>query len=171
MVFLYLRGMKKILLLALILFSVKGLAQKNDALFLEQIMITTFSFEQTERSLVSLIGKPETIGNYYNEIEDENWQEYSYSGNSFYFFGDKLIGFELRSAAFYFYNPIIKVGNSISGINSLFPNSYLNRGIVGDLGFVTIDISMPDGTISDIFIVINYNKVSNIITSIHLGSK
>ena len=163
--------MKKILLLTFILFSINGLAQRNDALFLEQIMINTFSFKQTEHSLVSIIGKPETIKNYYNEIENENWQDYRYSDNSFYFFAKKMVGFDLKSDAFYFYNPIIKVGNPISGINYLFPNSYLNRGIVGDLGFVTIDINMPDRTISDAFVEINYNKISNSITSIHLGTK
>ena len=163
--------MKKITIIGFILFSINGIAQKNDALFLNQITINTFSFQQTEPSLVSIIGKPETIGNYYNEIENENWQDYRYSGNSFYFFTNQLIGFELKSDAFYFYNPIIKVGNPISGINNLFPNSYLNRGIVGDLGFVTVDINMPDRTISDTVVVINYNKVSNEITSIHLGTK
>ncbi len=146
-------------------------AQTNDALLFNQITINTFSFKQTESSLVTILGNPETIEKYYNEMDDENWLDYRYSGNSFYFFNNKLIDFELKSNAFYFYNPIIKVGNYISGINSVFPNSYLNRGIVSNLGFITIDINMPDGTISDVFIEINYNKVSNIITSIHLVAK
>jgi hypothetical protein len=171
MVYIYLSGMKKITIIAFILFSVNGMAQKNDVISFDEITINTFSLQQTERSLVSLLGNPDAIEKYYNEIQDENWQDYKYSGNSFYFFSNQLIDFELKSNAFYFYNPIIKVGNSINGITNLFPNSYLNREIANDLGFVIIDIKMPDGTISDTFVAINYNKVSTIISSIHLGTK
>ena len=146
-------------------------AQNNDALLFNQITINAFSLQQTENSLITILGNPETIENYSNEVDGENWQDYKYSGNSFYFFNNKLVDFELKNDMFYFYNPMIKVGNHISEINSVFPNSYLNKGIVSDIGFITIDINMPDGTISDTFIEINYNKISNIITSIHFGEK
>jgi hypothetical protein len=38
------------------------------------------------------------------------------------------------------------------------------------LGFINIDIGMPDGTLSDTNIVINYDPSTNNITSIHFGS-
>ncbi len=114
---------------------------------------------------------PSRYSNYNNEIDNEDWIEYKYSLNSFYFFNHQLISFNLRSNAYYFYDPNITIGNNISIINNIFPNSYSEKGILNGLGFIIIDIAMEDETISDSFIVINYNQYSNLITSIHIGSK
>lgn len=146
-------------------------AQSYDSISLDEITINTFSFDQTENSLISLLGNPQSIEDYYSEIDNENWKDYKYSNNSFYFFNNKLIEFNLRTAEFYLINPAIKVGNNSNEVNAFFPNSYNKRSVSGDKGFITINIKMSDNTISDTFILINYNKVSNIITSINTGSK
>ena len=66
-------------------------AQNNDALLFNQITINAFSLQQTENSLITILGNPETIENYSNEVDGENWQDYKYSGNSFYFFNNIYI--------------------------------------------------------------------------------
>ena len=66
-------------------------------------------------------------------------------------------------------SPNIKVGNDISSISSLFPTSYNNREEIDNLGFIIIDIKLNNGNYSDVFIVINYNPQTNIISNIHKG--
>ncbi len=163
--------MKKSIILTLIIFccSITTFAQNNDSIQLNQISLNTLNFPQTESSIVSILGNPDSINNYYNEIDSENWLDYNYSGNSLYFFNTKLVDFELRNGNYYFINPNIKVGNSVVEVNVAFPNSYLKRRVVGGLGFVIINILMADGTLSDTFVVINYSISTNTITSIHLG--
>ncbi|WP_284650842.1 hypothetical protein [Flavobacterium terrisoli] len=146
-------------------------AQNNDSLLFSQITINAFSIVQTENSLTTLLGNPSSIDNYENEINKETWLDYKYSVNSFYFFENKMVSFDLKNSAFYFYNPSIKAGNNISEVSSFFPNSYSNREVIDNLGFIIIDINMQDGTASDTFVVINYSPTSNVISSIHLGSK
>jgi hypothetical protein len=162
---------KTISLFLLMLTFISSNAQSYDSVSLEEITINSFSFNQTENSLISLIGSPQSIEDYYSEIDNENWKDYKYSNNSFYFFNNKLIEFNLRTAEFYLINPTIKVGNNSTEVNAFFPNSYSKRSVSGDKGFITINIKMSDNTISDTFILINYNKVSNIITSINTASK
>lgn len=164
--------MKKTLsLLLLILSVISSNAQSNDAITFGQITINGFSMAQTENSLTAVLGNPNSIGSYENEIDKETWVNYKYSVNSFYFFENKMVSFDLKNNAFYFYKPSLKVGNTISEINAFFPNSYSNREVVNNLGFIIIDLTMPNGTVSDSFVVINYNPASDAISSIHLGTK
>ncbi len=162
---------KNLSLLLLVVTIMSSNAQNNDSILFDQIMINTFSIVQTENSLIAILGNPNSIGNYENEIDKEEWLDYKYSVNSFYFFDNKLISFDLKNNTFYFNSPSIKPGNNISEVNSVFPNSYLNRAVLDGLGFIIIDINMSDGAVSDTFVVINYNPSTNAITSIHLGSK
>lgn len=144
-------------------------AQSNNFIEHSAIIINGISFPQSETSLTSLLGAPTTIGTYYSEIDNETWVDYKYSDNSYYFFDNKLIEFELRNNSHYFQYPTIKVGSTISVINTYFPLSYTNRKISNNLGFISIHI-IDGGQETDSFIVINYNKVTNLITSIHTGS-
>jgi hypothetical protein len=164
--------MKKTASLLLLMITIlSSNAQNNDSILFGQMTINSFSIVQTENSLTGLLGSPSSIGNYENELDKESWIDYKYSVNSFYFFENKMVSFNLKNDAFYFYNPSIKAGNNISEVNSAFPNSYSNREVLDNLGFIIIDINMPDGTLSDTFVVINYNPLTNLISSIHLGSK
>jgi hypothetical protein len=145
--------------------------QKNNSILFEQLTINGFSIEQTANSLTTLLGSPNSIGNYENEIDKETWEDYKYSGNSFYFFNNNMVSFALRNDTFYFYNSSLKVGLDISSVNSVFPNSFANKYVLNNLGFIIIDVTMQDGSVSDTFVVLNYNPTTNIITSINLGSK
>ena len=164
--------MKKIISFTLLITTIISCnAQSNDALLMDQITISSFPIQQTTQSLISHIGNPDSITDYDNEIDNETWLDYKYSGNSFYFFNNQQVSFDLKTDSFYFYNSSIKVGNNIAVINTFFPNSYTKREVLNNLGFIIIDINMPDDTPSDAFIVINYNSVTNIISSIHMGSR
>jgi hypothetical protein len=160
---------KTISLLLLLSVTLSSYSQNNDSILFNQLMINTFSTVQTENSLTTLLGSPNSIESYENEIDKETWKDYKYSGNSFYFFNNNLVSFSLRNDAFYFFNSSIKVGNNISVVSNIFQNSFLNKEVLNNLGFIIIDINMPNGTISDTFVVINYNPINDIISSIHLG--
>jgi hypothetical protein len=162
---------KLIMYFMLIITFISSTAQNNDKLMIDEISISTFSFEQTELTLISILGNPDLITDYNNEIDNESWIEFKYSLNSFYFFNHQLISFNLRSNVFYFYNPNIVVGNNISLIENIFPNSYSQKEVLNGLGFIIIDITMEDESVSDSFIVINYDQSSSLITSIHIASK
>ena len=157
--------------LFLIITIISSNAQKNDSILFSQIRINTFSMNQTENSLITLLGNPSATGNYTSEIDKENWTEYKYAVNSFYFFENKMVSFNLKNSSFYFQNQSIKAGNNILEVSNIFPNSYSNRTVVNNLGFIIIDVNMPDGSPSDTFVVINYDPSTNVITSILLGSK
>lgn len=164
--------MKKIILLLTLFANISfAIAQENSAITFEQIKINAVSISQTENSFMSLFGNPDSTSNYENEIENELWTDYKYSGNSFYFYENNLVSFNLKNDSFNFFDSSIKVGLDLTGVSNLFQSSYENREIINALGFVIIDILMADGSKSDSFIVINYNPTNNIINSIKLGSK
>lgn len=144
---------------------------KNDSLTYDDLNINGVVLQQTTNSIVEKMGNPDTISNYENEMDGETWKDYQYKGNSFYFYENNLISFELRNGNFYFYKPEIKVGNRIEAVQSFFPNSYKNKAIPNGLGFIIIDIEIGKDKSSDSFVVLNYDASSNRITSIHLGSK
>jgi len=164
--------MKRIIYLLALSFSITSIiAQENNTLMFDSLNISDKSLTQTENSFISLFGNPDSTSNYINEIGNETWINLKYSENSFYFYDDKLVSFELKNDSFYFYDPSIKVGADLSGINNYFQNSYMNREVINSIGFIIIDILMNDGSKSDSFIVINYNSTNNIINAIKLGNK
>lgn len=129
--------------------------------YLKTIMLG-YTIEQVN----AILGEPLEIRHYYSEIDDENWKAYNYSGNLFYFNKGKLIEFELKNNKLFFYDTDLQVGKGISSLAESFPLSYLKRGVSGGIGFATINIAMPDGTIADYFISVQYSPNTNIITSI-----
>lgn len=164
--------MKRILYILAFSISITNvLAQENSTIMFSSLNINAKPLTQTENSFISLFGNPDTTSTYLNEIGNETWTNLKYSENSFYFYDDKLVSFELKNDSFYFYDSTIKVGSGLSGVNDRFQNSYLNREIINSIGFIIIDIIMNDGSQSDSFVVINYNPTNNIINSIKLGSK
>jgi len=154
-------------ILVLILISFSAFSQNFDKIKISNLNINGTSFYQTTTSFQNLFGSPDQITSYFNEISNENWLEYKYSNNSFYFDNDTLIEFQLKNNQFYFQNNNIKVGNDIIDLSLLFPNSYNNRAIINNLGFIRIEITFDNNNSTDMFIIINYNKTTNIITSIH----
>ena len=162
--------MKKVLLILLSL-GLTSSAVKNDSLTYDDLNINGVLLHQTTNSMIEKMGNPDNISNYENEMDNETWKDYRYKGNSFYYYENKWVGFELRNEQFYFFKPEIKVGNNIDMVQSFFPNSYMNKEIENGLGFIMIDIKLTKNENSDAFVVINYNTSTNRISSIHLGSK
>lgn len=159
---------KQILILILISFS--SFSQNFDKIKISNLNINGNSFYQTTTSFQNLFGSPSQITSYYNEISNENWLEYKYSNNSFYFDNNTLIEFQLKDNQFYFHNNNIKVGNNIIDLSLFFPNSYNNRDVINNLGFIRIEIILDNNNSTDMFIIINYDKTTNTITSIHSTS-
>ena len=163
--------MKKYIIFILVsIVSTSTRAQSNDMILFDDIKINTFNLNQTVSSLISINGYPSSMNNYYNELEDETWLELKYGQNSFYFLNNNLVSFELKDGSFYLNYPFIKVGNVIDNINSVFANSFSQREVLNYVGFITLDIGMPDGTITDTSIVILYDPPSSKILSIQYVS-
>lgn len=161
----------KIFILLFLASFIMATAQKNDSLSYEELTVNHFSINHSMSSMPSLFGNPDFIGEYENELDNEIWKDYNYKGNSFYFFNDILVSFNLRNNEYFFFNKSILVGNGIEEVRLFFPNSYSSKEVLNNLGFIIIDINMANGSISDTFVVINYDPTTNIISSIHLGSK
>jgi hypothetical protein len=157
-------------ILILILISYSSFSQNFDKIKISNLNINGNSFSQTSTSFQNLFGSPSQITTYFNEISNKNWLEYKYSNNSFYFDNNTLIEFQLKDNQFYFQNNNIKVGNNVLDLSLLFPNSYNNRSIINELGFIRIEITFDDDNSTDIFIIINYDRTTNNITSIHSAS-
>ena len=93
--------MKKIILLKILITTfISCNAQSNDAVLINQVTISSFSFQQTTTSILSVLGNPDSISTYNNEVDNETWLDYKYSGNSFYFFNNLEVSFDLKTNLF-----------------------------------------------------------------------
>jgi hypothetical protein len=157
--------MKKIILI-IILVTSNNFYSQNNSILNNQLKINNILLGLPENILIDNFGIIEPPIDYFNELTNETYLEYSINNNKFYFNENTLIDFSLNNSQFYFMSPSIKVGNSILLMSNLYPLSYNNREVVDNLGFITIDIKLNDGSNSDVFIVITYNPQTKIITSI-----
>ena len=162
--------MKKIISLLISLSCLVSYSQSDNAIYYNDIKINGNPFPQTQASFENLFGTPNSIGNYYNELSNENWTELKYNSNSFYFDNDKLIEFQIKDNSCSFYDQSIKVGNPISSTQIFFPLSYQGRSVSVGKGFVTVNLMMDNGALSDNFVTITYNPIDNLITEINLGT-
>jgi hypothetical protein len=159
--------MKKILFIIFIL-SIKINAQ-NNIINYDDLKINTTSLETlSKNSILSSLGFSSNATNYVSEMTNESFLKYSLNNNFILFENEKMVGFSLDDATFYFINPNIKVGNNINSIATIYPLSFNNRELINNLGFIIINLSLGDNSPSDEFVVINYDT-SGVIRSIHLG--
>lgn len=158
--------MKKIIYLLIIFFSITTFSQNYNSIKISNLKINGFSFNQTQNSLISILGSPDNITNYYYELEDEVWVELIYNDNSFYFENDNLIEFCLKDNSYYFQNPNIIIGGNILNLEFVFPLSFNNKRIIDNKGFIRVNITLDNNEETDMFIIINYDKITKIITSI-----
>lgn len=161
--------MKKITIL-LFFATISTFSQNFDKIKISELNINGKSFYQNTMSFQSEFGTPTLITTFLNEISNENWLEYRYINNSFYFDNDNLIEFLWTDNTFYFQSENIKVGENINEIEALFPFSYSKKKILNNLGFIKIEIILDNNESTDMLIIINYNKDSKNITSIHSAS-
>lgn len=159
--------MKKIIFIYF-LFVTNLMFSQNNFINASQMHINNINLNNTELQIVNSLGLTNPI-NFYNELTNENYIEYTKNSSKFYFQDNLLVDFILNDNSFFFIHPNLKVGNNIDSLSLIFPLSDGNKSVENNLGFMILNLKLNDGTILDVFIVINYNPQTNIITSIHKG--
>lgn len=87
--------------------------------------------------------------------------EYKYNGLTVYVINNFVDSFILTDSVFSLSSNNIKIGNNISSIKNIFPNSYSYR----KSDYLKLDIKD-----SDMFLTIEFNQISKIITKINIGN-
>ena len=74
-------------------------------------------------------GAPSSSVQEYGELDGRTYTKSNYSGLTAYFYNNKIAYFDFATTAFglVFNNRVIKVGQDISTLSSLFPSSYALR--------------------------------------------
>ena len=175
-VFLFLSNNSKSMKKIIIFFIFNNLvAQNNNAIQFDSITINSTSIFEDQSYITQKLKLKNSGENYFNEMEDKLYPKFQKNINNYYqpsyflFENNQLVHFCLLDASFCLIHSKIKVGNKIDYIQRYFPESFKNREVKNELGFIVIDLYMDDGKTSDTFIVINYQPITEIITSIHLG--
>lgn len=168
--------MKTKLNIIALLICIIGFSQENNKIKYSNIYINGISINQTKNNIVTNLNLTDSCLMYLDEIANEESSIYTLNNNlndlksEFYFNNNILTNFDLLDSSFYLNNANLKVGNAIINIKTIFPISYNNRSVKNGVGFITVDILMEDNTLSDEKLIINYNSVTNIISSIHKRS-
>ncbi|NER12109.1 hypothetical protein GWK08_01525 [Leptobacterium flavescens] len=108
--------------------------------------------------LTQNIGQPDTVEDYFFEIQDVMAQKYYYDGLILYVIDDKVETFQISGTNYSFTNHNIAIGNNINTLASIYPSSYDNRS----LGGMTLDLED-----ADMYIIISFD-LNNIIDRISL---
>ncbi|TVR32078.1 MAG: hypothetical protein EA390_05620 [Balneolaceae bacterium] len=113
----------------------------------------------TPENLTAKFGQPGSTETVFWEMIEKNGTIYFYSGAEFDFVDNNLRSFIITSSDFQIYldSFVLKIGNSINTISTLFPNSYSNRGAQGtaitlgsaDYQYLNIKTN-PEGEITEI---------------------
>jgi hypothetical protein len=82
-------------------------------------------------------------------MEEVNSKKYNYNGILFYVINNKIDSFEITNNNYSFTSNNLKIGNSISIIQTIYPLSFTNKKNNG--------ITLPFNNI-DKFIIISYNN-------------
>jgi len=153
--------MKKIILiLSVIVISYSCKAQKN-TINSSESTINGINFLGNSVSLVTQhLGQPNTIEDYFFEMDDVMSQKYNYNGILFYIVNSKVDSFEITGNNYAFTSNNIKVGDNISTLQSIYPLSFANKG--------TDWLGLPFDDI-DMYTTFFFN-INNQITMIRLGS-
>jgi hypothetical protein len=158
--------MKKIIIL--MIFALSNAYGQNSILDYNLLKIDNVLLNGSKQQIISSLNIPNVPSSYYNELSADTYDLFLKSANKFYFKGNVLVDFSLNDNSFSFYSNGIKVGNSITEVQTVFPESFNKRGFKRGLGFIIINLKLLNNLESDNFIVINYN-LNNLITSIHMG--
>lgn len=140
---------KQILLTGLLFFSFVLMGQKSK---LNSSSLTINNFEilgQTKTEILNKFGNPSSIKNVYLEMEDKQAEKFNYNGLTILLVDDFVNGFEITSPSFASTPNQIKVGDSVSVLSSIFPDSYKNRLNSG------IHVDIED---QDFFLIFSYNN-------------
>lgn len=154
--------MKKIIIIiSLIAVSFSCKAQDN-TIHSSELTINGIHFFGNNVTLVTQnFGQPNTIQDYYYEMQDVMSQKYIYNGIIFTIINNKVYSYEITGNNYVFTNHNIKVGDSIETLSLIYPLSYANRSDKG------LALTFDD---MDRFVIIVFNSTSNLITKIALYS-
>jgi len=152
--------MKKIILIIYLTLVSANCKAQNNTIHSSEITINGTQFFGKEVSLVTQhFGQPNSVEDYYFEMDDVMSQKYNYNGIIFTAINNRTYSFEITGSNYTFTSNNIKVGDNISTLQSIYPLSYTNK-TNNNLTIRFNDI--------DRFIIIFFS--SNQITKIRLGS-
>ena len=154
--------MKKIILIfSVIIISYACKAQDNKIIS-NAMNINGTNFLGNNVSLViQKFGQPNSIEDYYYEIDDVMSQKYNYNGILFYIVNNEVDSFEITGSNYAFTSNNIRIGNNINTLQAIYPLSFTNKNSDAlSLGINDIDR----------YIIISYNSNNNLIDKIALYS-
>jgi hypothetical protein len=154
--------MKKIILIiCLITISISCKAQDNTIHSSEIIINGTQFFGNNVSLVIQHFGQPNTIEDYYFEMQDVMTKKYRYNGILFTVISNQVYSFEITGSNYAFTSNNVKIGNNILTLQSIYPLSFINKSSDAlSLGFSDIDR----------YIIISYNSNNNLIDKIALYS-
>jgi len=147
-----------LIIIALVIGSFSS-AQYNVITSNELTINGTQFFGEDVSVVIQHLGQPNTIEDYYFEIDDVMSQNYNYNGVLFTVISNRTYSFEITGSNYAFTSNNIKVGDNINTLQPIYPLSYANRS------HNSLVIQFSD---LDRYVLIFFN--SNQITEIRLES-
>lgn len=152
--------MKKIIFIFIVLISFN--CKSQDIIEASKLTINgTKILSQNKTVIIATFGQPSQIITDYSEMDDNDMYVYEYMGLKVYIINDLVDSFEISSSMYLLTNYNIKIGDNISSIENIFPNSFKLR----NQDYLKLDIKD-----SDMFLTIEFNSTSNDISKINIGN-
>ncbi len=150
--------MKKIILIAILIISNSCKAQEDKILSEELTINGNIIFGMDKSNLILIFGTPSKIEKEFSEMDESDMYFYKYNNDLDVTIIDKTVDtFRITSNKYSFTKNNIRIGDSISKLESLYPLSYQNKSNNG------IKLLFND---LDMFLIISYSK--EIIDKIYL---
>lgn len=165
--------LKIYIILALCFFVSNGLSAQDKLEQTKFKISNSLIIGSSKSSVISTLGAPDQTSSEYWEISDKTVEKIRYNLSLLYFYQDKLERFDINdSQVILYYNGVqVRVGNLISSISSLFPNSYARRTYNNGANVIIVMKKVINGQmrVLDEFIDIEYNRSNNRIVRIKYG--
>lgn len=154
--------MKKIILIFNVIIISYSCKAQNNTLNSSEISINGINFFGNNVSLITQhFGQPNSIENYYYEIDDVMTYKYVYDSIIFTTINDITYSFEFTGGNYVFTSNNIKIGNNIHTLQSIYPLSFINKNS---------DALYLDFNDIDRYIMISYNPDNKLIDKIAIYS-
>lgn len=117
-----------------------------DSIAMQAITVSGIAFESSQKNLIRIIGKPDSIRSGVNEFNGDRLSYYYFGKSYFEFHKDKVIGFSIADAKFYFSESIrLRVGDRAEILQTPFPASFSSRYALEDnIEIVKVSIGSSD---------------------------
>ena len=154
--------MKKIIIILSIITISFSCKSQDNIISSSESTINGINFLGNDVALVvQHFGQPNTIDDYYFEMQDVMTQRYTYSDILFTIMENKVYSFEITGSNYVFTNHNIKVGNNISIFEFIYPLSFANK---------SSDALSLDFNDMDMYLIISFNSTNNVIDKIAIYS-